>query len=566
MSGEARCPVCGRPAGPTTPEAACGGCGWVLYTPLRAGAITADIRRDFDTQLRAARHRQAARDARALDTALRTVIQELSPGATSTVIDIGADQVIVTTVSLDRAGSPQVIGSGAVAWTSAPRILPAAEQGRYSQLAHGIDGLGDDSIARLLRDEMPSAGDDRVMVICRPAGWPVLEAAATALATRTRAQLLRLSGASDTSVPQELASLAAKAPLRRPYRLMTVAVDSRTGAVALRPHQLFAIGDGPGTEASLTLRRMPGDVSGTTLAIFADTGSNSRGADGAAEDPLALYSIALPPGRAAPLRAVLDGPGRVRIVEPAGAVPYPGTWAQVCSEIPSRVTTAAAPVNLVCAVDLSGTRDAVRQRKALVRDLVQLLGAEYPDERQLRVGIVTCTEHVFGRRPGPGERAPVTSVSGLGPAGEGLGWLDGQTGADISYRPCAPVEDLLQDSLALLAKSRRARRIPLLLTVAGRGPHPDRQLGDRRLPCPRGLMWQSLMDELTRQAGARCAVVADTLPGGNERAEWRQIGPAGQRVLSQATARQVAEDLGLLTAQAQRIPLPLTDEPEGATR
>ena len=79
-------------------------------------------------------------------------------------------------------------------------------------------------------------------------------------------------------------------------------------------------------------------------------------------------------------------------------------------------------------------------------------------------------------------------------------------------------------------------------------------------------MWQSLMDELTRQAGARCAVVADTLPGGNERAEWRQIGPAGQRVLSQATARQVAEDLGLLTAQAQRIPLPLTDEPEGATR
>ena len=459
-----------------------------------------------------------------------------------------------------------MIGSGAVAWTSALRILPAAEQGRHSQLAHGIDGLGDDNIGRLLRDEMPSVGDDRVMVICRPAGWRVLEAAATALATRPRAQLLRLSGASDTSVPQELASLAAKAPLRRPYRLMTIAVDSQTGAVALRPHQLFAIGDGPGTEASLTLRRMPGDVSGTTLAIFADTGSNPRGADGAAEDPLALYSIALPPGRAAPLRAVLDGPGRVRIVEPAGAVPHPGTWAQVCSEIPSRVTTAVAPVDLVCAVDLSGTRDAVRQRKALVRDLVQLLGAEYPDERQLRVGIVTCTEHVFGRRPGPGERAPVTSVSGLGPAGEGLGWLGGQTGVDISYRPCAPVEDLLQDSLALLAKSRRARRIPLLLTVAGRGPHPDRQLGDRRLPCPRGLMWQSLMDQLTRQAGARCAVVADTLPGGNERAEWREIGPAGQRVLAQATARQVAEDLGLLTAQAQRIPLPLTDEPEGATR
>ena len=321
MSGEARCPVCGRPAGPTTPEAACGGCGWVLYTPLRAGAITADIRRDFDTQLRAARHRQAARDARALDTALRTVIQELS--------------------RVPHPGHRHWRRSGhRDDGLSRPRRFPAGDRQRRCRL----DQRSTDTARRRAGAVLPAGtrdrrtrrrqyrqaaarrnavGDDRVMVICRPAGGPVLEAAATALATRTRAQLLRLSGASDTSVPQELASLAAKAPLRRPYRLMTVAVDSRTGAVALRPHQLFAIGDGPGTEASLTLRRMPGDVSGTTLAIFADTGSNSRGADGAAEDPLALYSIALPPGRAAPRRAVLDGPGRVRIVEPARG-PVPG--------------------------------------------------------------------------------------------------------------------------------------------------------------------------------------------------------------------------------------------------
>jgi hypothetical protein len=74
------------------------------------------------------------------------------------------------------------------------------------------------------------------------------------------------------------------------------------------------------------------------------------------------------------------------------------------------------------------------------------------------------------------------------------------------------------------------------------------------------------MDDLTR-AGARCAAVADALPPGRAgQAEWRHLGPAGLRVLAHATARQVAEDLGLLAVQAQRIPLPLTDELEGAVR
>ena len=74
------------------------------------------------------------------------------------------------------------------------------------------------------------------------------------------------------------------------------------------------------------------------------------------------------------------------------------------------------------------------------------------------------------------------------------------------------------------------------------------------------------MNQLIREAGVRCAVVAETLPGGAERAEWRQLGPAGLRVLSGVTARQVAEDLGLLVAYDQHIPLPLIDEPRGAVR
>jgi hypothetical protein len=554
--------VCSRPVEPVEPGAVCQQCGWPLYMPLRAGPVTADMQRDFDSRLRAARRDQAKRDERALDAAFSDIIGDLYPGATFAVIDISAEKVEVTTACLDSTGAPQVRPSGGVAWTSVLQMLAGAEQARHVQLADGIDGLSNDSIASLLRDRIPQVRGDRVLVICRPGGWRVLEAAATALAAGPRARLLRLSGGSGISAGQELAGLAAKAPLRYPYRLMTVTVDGRTGAVALRPRQLFAVGDGPGTEARLTLRRLPGDVGDTTLAIFADTG-NSRDVGRADADPLALYSVPMPPGSVTPLRAVLDGPGRVRIVEPPGAAPQPVTWAQVRRQIPRQVTTAAAPVDLVCAIDLAGTRDAVRRRMRLVRDLVQLLEAEFPGERRLRVGVVTCTDHVFGGRRGA-EYDPVTSAWELGPAAEALSWLGQATGADVRYRLCAPVEDLLDESLRMLADSRRAKRVPRLLTVAGRCPHPYPQPSDLRLPCPRKLDWRDLIGQLTRGAGARCAVVADALPGGAELADWRQLGPAGQRALSDATARQVAEDLGLLAAPLHRIPLPLTDEPEGA--
>jgi hypothetical protein len=346
---------------------------------------------------------------------------------------------------------------------------------------------------------------------------------------------------------------------------MTVTIDQRTGAVALRPRPMFPAGAEPGAEASMTLRRLPGDAGDTTLAIFADGGSRST--DGSATGPFAMYSVPLPAGPTARLRAILDGPGRVRIVEPTSATPYRGTWIQVRGQIPERVRMRAAPVDLTCAIDLAGARDTVRKRIGLIQDLVRLLEAQYGDLRKLRVGVVTCTDHIFGRGPGKNESAPVTRVLPLGAPARALSWLGQATGADIGYQPAAPVEDLLHEALIQLGGSRRAGRMPLLVTVAGRRPHPHSQLQDNRLPCPRRFMWQDLIGRLTRQAGTRCVVVADALPrDGAAAAEWRQLGRAGRHVLSTATARELAEELGLLTAPDQRIPLPLTDEPEGAAR
>jgi hypothetical protein len=555
MSDEARCPVCGRPAGTW---ASCTECGWPLNTRLRAGAVTLAMRQEFETKLRLARKVQAERDERALKAALGDVIAAARPDGAGAVIEVSPDRIEMVTAHLDDMESPQVRDGWRMDWTTLLPTLPGGERDRHAQLVGGVAGLSDDRVAALMRDRLPPVRGAGTLVVCRPAGGQVLETAADAIARAARppARLLRVAGTSDIPVRSLLTEAAATAPLRRPYYLLTAAVNAATGEVRLRPRQLFAAGDTPGTGAMLALRRMPGDMADTTLAIFAGNGRT----DWSGTRPVVMYQAPALPGPEPTLRAVLDGPGRVRIIEPPGVVPHPETWAQVRRRIPARVPTTASPVDLVCAIDLSGAMEAVLKRKDLVRALVELLADEYTDERHLRVAIVTCTDHVFGRGKGK-EYDPVTSASELGSAADALEWLRTAEGVNIKDPLCAPVEDLLHESLDLLSGSRRQGRRPRLLTLAGRPPHPYPQRSDGTMACPLKFSWERIVAELDA-VGARYAIVADTLPAvrGAARADWNRLGPAGQHALSAATARPVAEDLGLLAGLSQRIPLPLTDD------
>ena len=201
----------------------------------------------------------------------------------------------------------------------------------------------------------------------------------------------------------------------------------------------------------------------------------------------------------------------------------------------------------------------MRARKNLVADLIELLDGEYAGERSLRVAIVTCTDHLFARRKG-GEYETVAQSSDLDSADEALSWLSGAQPAAINDPLCAPVEDMLQVSLTLLSGSGRLKRRPRLVTLAGRPPHPYPQRADGTMPCPLKYAWDLILRDLDA-AGARYAVVADKLPAPRSDARdiWNRLGPAGQRALPTATARQLAEDLGLLASPSQRIPIPLTD-------
>src|SRR5580698_2971914 len=108
MDGEARCPVCGRSAGRAGTQPSCPECGWPLNNELRAGAVSAAVRQEFDSQLTTARKVQAHRDQKALITALGDLIAGLRPDREAQLIDVGLDGIEQVSAYLDVMGSPQV--------------------------------------------------------------------------------------------------------------------------------------------------------------------------------------------------------------------------------------------------------------------------------------------------------------------------------------------------------------------------------------------------------------------------------------------------------------------------
>ena len=529
MRGEARCPVCGHPAGRPGAAVTCAECDWTLNARPRAGAVTDEMRRDFDDGLRAARKARAGRDEKELRAALSALVAAVRPDRAGAVIAVGLDGIDLITVSLDAAEAPRVADGWHLDWADMLPGFPGDKRGRDDWLIDGLPARSRVAPGALVRDRLPRTHTYPALVVCRPKSARVLEAAVEAIAAADpAARLLRVPGLGASPVRDLVARAAARDPLRRPYYLLTARVDARTGDVLPVPRPLFAAGTVRGARARLPLRWMPGGVAEITLAVFAGNGRD----DWSRARPLALYQVPVPvepdPGEPRPeILAVLDAPGRVRFDEPSGAVSHPDPWPKVFRQIPARVAVIAGyPVNLVCAVDLSGTAEAVGRRKALARDLIKLASREHPGGR-LRVAVVTCTDHVIGREKG-GEYRRVTESSELGTAAQALEWLADAEGASSKSRLCAPVEDLLDDASALLSGSTQAGRRARLLTLASRPPHPFPQRNSEKMACPLHISWTKAVQKLDQAAVLR-AVVVDALPSArsDERAEWNQIGRPG---------------------------------------
>lgn len=602
------CPVCGWPAdsgGLTGPaEKTCAECGWPLWVRRRPGPVTEELRKEFDQRLAAARRRVDAKAAALItddpgrfaswirggppDSAewatarreadasrdgaigeesarehLATVLRDLTDGTRIVIIEIGPEGIGVVRAATDKAGTPRLDRDRPVAaWAELLPMLSREPDESLFQLAGGIACLDRPALGARLADIVPTVvgtAQDReapapdTLVICQPAGWPLLEDAARycrqALAP---VRLLRVEGM--PAIGNGLAGpVVAGMPSLRGYGMVGATIQP-TGAVRLATRPLFSPGDLPGTEAFLTLRRVPGDQAPVTLGIAVD----GQPSESAGEPTvISAHTFPRPADPAYQVRAVLEAPGRIRFTEPDGIVAR--SWTKVSAAIPRRVNMRPGPVDLVCAVELTGTKEQVDLRRDLVRELLEELAAEYPDldPVPLRIGLLGCTDHVF--EPGEAKRRIVRRTPLEAPTLT-LASLARFRGAEIRYPPAAPLEDLMHEAHRMLTASRDAGHVPRLLVVAGRAPHPPRLGQDKVQPCPFQCDWRRTARALAA-SGTEVVAVTDTRPTRAARAAfWTEAAPAGLHPLPEADVREVAEDLGVLIRQEQHIGIPLLEE------
>lgn len=598
------CPVCGLAAGRSP---ACAECGWTLRTELRLGPVTDRMRDDFDQNLAAARRRfdtraaaivspdrgrlarlirggtpdaaewavaeRAAADAadgatgeEAAAAALATVLRGLATGAEIEIIEIGPAGIGVTRAAMDRVAAPIMREQSADPWSVLLPLLSASEDERLFQLAGGIAGVDRDllgkSVASVTPRRAPAGTVSQTVVTCQPAGWRILEDVARQVAGGIAGATLVRVASREAAGSGLTGTLRARMPLLRGYDVVVATIEPATGSVMLGTRPLFKPGDVPGAESVLSLRRAPGDRDATTLAVTvagvappAEAAAGpGPGVDGAALDVVSLHEMTLPDEPVYRVRAVLDGPGRVRFTEPRGSTPLRRPWAEVMAAVPGRVDVQAGQVDLVCALELSGDKHQVDRRRDLVRDLLEQLAGENREPGRLRAGLLGCTDHVFA--PGE-ERRRVVRRQQLGDPADALLALSSFRGQEIRYADAAPLEDMLEVASGMLAGSRAEGRSARLLLVAGRRAHPRRLGQDLVQPCPFGCDWQRLGRRLA-ESGVGVVAVVDAMPGRAARnGFWADIGRAGLRALPDTSAREVGADLGISLRPGQRIGLPL---------
>lgn len=588
------CPVCARPV---TAEVSCL-CGWQWRGPRRLGPVTGAMRAEFDQRLAAAglafdaraaalvtaepgrfarwirggtpegaRWAAARRDAAAAvgaaldeDSArkeLATALRGLEGGGQALIIEIGPDGIGITRALMDATGTPLFdADQSARAW---PELLPglsADPDERLFQLAGGPAGPGRAALEDRVGAAVSDLYGDEVLIVCRPAGWLLLEEAAEwAAQAFPGARLLRVAGElAAAGAAGTLGTLTASMPLLRGYGLVVATVDPVTGAVAPATRPLFQPGDVPGAEASVTLRRFPGDRARATLAVTVDASWSAE------PHVVAVHTFPQPEPPLFEVSAVLDASGQVRFTGPRGVTEDSRPWSDVWADVPRQVDVRPTAVNLVCAIELAGDQAQVSRRRELVRELLEQLRREYPDDASPQVSVIGCVDHLY--EPGE-ERQRVVRGVPLGPLDDALAALDNLRGDEVRYADAAPLEDLLHGASRMLAPGQATGRAGRLLLVAARRPHPPALKVSPVpgalvvQPCPQNHDWRPITRRLAK-AGVRTVAVADGPPGrGVKSGFWAEVGKGGLHRLSDATARSVGEDLGLFVRDGQRTGLPL---------
>jgi hypothetical protein len=132
-----------------------------------------------------------------------------------------------------------------------------------------------------------------------------------------------------------------------------------------------------------------------------------------------------------------------------------------------------------------------------------------------------------------------------------LGWLGA---AEPGLQAAAQIEDMLAE---VSERLRAGPESPLtaLLILGARPPHPG-TAGGQTPACPRRHDWRRLLAELERRPNVAIAAIRDQ-PDAPGKAEWDRLGSAAFLALDRADAELLGGQLGLLTPDLGRMPIPI---------
>ncbi|MEV0406905.1 hypothetical protein [Actinoallomurus sp. NPDC050550] len=478
---------------------------------------------------------------------LRQAVATLNGSDRLTVIEVTDKGIGATQVGVGPLGWLEVMSARDLAsWTDLLPTLSPDPIVRSFQLAGGVAAFDheqlwatlEDALAALIRTSRP------VVITSTVSGWTLPERAVAFLARRYEpAASVRVSSMS--SGPQ-LERLVEDSPLHQPYELVVAAVHPASREVMLQSRQLFPVGARPGDETVLPVRCVSSDENGTVLATVTWHDGDPR--------LLSINSVKLRPGTYR-LRAVLDGPARVRFVEPAGVAPDERRWSELLSLIPERLEPSVAAVDLVCGVELGGGREAVDARLRLIRELIKILDEECSEPDLLRIAILGYGDHPLDSRL---DDRRVVRGAWLAPAAEALTTLARLRAVESEYHEAAPVEDMLFEAVGRIVRTTGVRKT-VLMTVGGRPPHPPRASESRVLPCPYGHDSGKLLRTLERNTDVSRIAIVDRL-NARDRPTWHRLGAKALYELPEAEPRRLGVDIGVLVPRVQRLPFPLFDQ------
>jgi hypothetical protein len=391
----------------------------------------------------------------------------------------------------------------------------------------------------LTRIVRPEAGSSLTLVN-NAAGHPDADAAFELMThTHGEAPAFRFAGALD----ELIRSVIKQDPLTQFYELVVLR-RSLSGQLRLTGVQLFSPGARRGDRQSFTVRCAPADEGGTVLAVVAIESVDQVRL-------VSLESVSLTPGLYN-LTAVLHRPGLVRFEGlPTKPREEHRSWLEVIAGVPGRFTL-VHPAHLICAVEVSGSRQLVEDRIQRAAALIGHVAAEAED--RLKVSVLSYGAHGV-RRVYPDEPATfLTQAEDDLAALAALNRMRERGGVEDGYPRAAQLECALALVAAQLNGDDGQNGRPVLVTIGSRPAFPPRMDPSEILPCPAHTDWRRCLRQLgDRHPGIAFGAISERAPAEDI---WVQLAHDAFARLDVFDVQMFANQLGL-ASEVCYIPFPL---------